>query len=56
VNVPFNMAGDGQVWLVAALLLLLALVLARMMRSKKPDPKMELLLTLMKDFPMDDGG
>ena len=38
----------------AALILLLALVIVRMMRSRKPDPKMQLLLSLMKDFPQEE--
>lgn len=38
----------------AALILILALVMVRMMRSRKPDAKMQLLLSLMKDFPQEE--
>jgi hypothetical protein len=51
--VPEVLSNPGIVgWMAGvALILLLALVMVRMMRSRKPDPKMQLLLSLMKDFP-----
>jgi hypothetical protein len=36
--------------------LFLGLMVLVMIRSKKPDPKMELLLCLMKVFPKEDSG
>jgi hypothetical protein len=51
----FNIAGGGEVLVGAALVLLLVLVLIKMMRSRKPDPKMEFLLALLKDFPKGGG-
>jgi hypothetical protein len=56
VKLAFNFPGGVQVIVGVALLLLLVFVLAKMMRSRKPDPKMDLLLTLMNDFPKDSGG
>jgi hypothetical protein len=42
-------------WMAGAVVvLILALVIFRMIRSRKPDPKMQLLLALMKDFPREE--
>jgi hypothetical protein len=38
----------------AVLILFLALMIVRMMRSRKPNPKMQLLLSLMKEFPQEE--
>ena len=38
----------------ALLLISLGLVIMLMVRSSKPDPKLELLLSLMKDFPREE--
>jgi len=37
-----------------AVVLLLGIMALAMFRSRRPDPKMELLLTLMRDFPKDE--
>jgi hypothetical protein len=54
--VPEVLSNPGIVgWMAGvALILILAVVMVRMMRSRKPDPKMQLLLSLMKDFPQEE--
>jgi hypothetical protein len=52
----FNSAGGGAVLAGMVLVLLLVYVLVKMMRSRKPHPKMELLPSLMQDFPRENNG
>lgn len=49
LNVPL---GAGSVGVL--LVLLLGLTAVAMFRSGQPDPKMELLLSLMRDFPKEE--
>jgi hypothetical protein len=51
VREVFSSPGSLEWILGVALVFILAVVIVRMMRSRKPDPKMQLILAMMKDFP-----
>ena len=47
---------DGEVVFVAALIIIVAVLIVRIVVSNRPDPKMALLLRLMTDFPKESEG